>query len=547
MNATRAGRLGFVATAALAMAACNRGPSARFEGLHLALGQTSLTLGAPGNRARLNANAVDDRRRPVATATIRWWSSDTSVVSVDDHGLVTGNRDGVARVWASVGLDSGFTVIVVERPPEPLAFVMLPDTVRFDALGASATLQARQVAGDTVQLAPACASDNPGVVIVRPDGRVGSRGNGTTTVRCRVGTVESTVAVEVKQRVARVGIVADGPLQPNDTLRLMLTKVDRLGRNVVRGSPTWVSLDPAVVLVDSTSGVTLALSTGTARVTAEVGGVRDTVAIQVLEPPPPFALEQLVGRPARAVPRPSAPASRRALAASSIPTRNALDEDGIIQRQVVGQGAPSAPIALGSALTVSAVALEAEHLVDLGFGPERTAGLMYGGDIDWQIAQRFLFRALAATGRLAADSAGVHDRNVAQALVDLRITALSWLAFRIGGGRLVYQELTPGGAAFGSREGWWLVRSGAEASFDLANGAIRTVVRGSLLPLLSVQNATFNPNLGFGGGAGVEYHHGLFSASLNYDLERYTFPSAARRSEQLATLRLGIGLFLGGR
>ena len=76
-------------------------------------GSDTVTL---GDTLRLAAEAFDENGHTVAGAVFNWSSSNLSVAGVDDAGLVTGNREGLATITTTVGDAHGTSEITVETP-----------------------------------------------------------------------------------------------------------------------------------------------------------------------------------------------------------------------------------------------------------------------------------------------------------------------------------------------------------------------------------------------------------------------------------------------
>ncbi len=79
---------------------------------------------APGNTLRLAAEAFDSNGHAIADAEFEWSSSDVSVATVDDSGLVRGVADGAATITAAFGRARGTAEIAVVSP-ERAALVAL--------------------------------------------------------------------------------------------------------------------------------------------------------------------------------------------------------------------------------------------------------------------------------------------------------------------------------------------------------------------------------------------------------------------------------------
>ena len=75
---------------------------------------------APGDTVRLAATATDANGHSVAGATFAWTSSDTTVASVNDAGLVEALTEGRATITAaSGGADDGAAITVTSPQPPP--------------------------------------------------------------------------------------------------------------------------------------------------------------------------------------------------------------------------------------------------------------------------------------------------------------------------------------------------------------------------------------------------------------------------------------------
>ena len=101
---------------------------------------TSLTFAALGATRQLAAEAVDANGNAVADASLSWSSSDKSVVTVDDAGMVTAVGNGTATVTAMAGTilaNADFSVaqVATAMSVSPGAARLLPlgDTLRLSA------------------------------------------------------------------------------------------------------------------------------------------------------------------------------------------------------------------------------------------------------------------------------------------------------------------------------------------------------------------------------------------------------------------------------
>jgi hypothetical protein len=441
------------------------------------------------------------------------------------------------------------TVAAAPAPePAPPAWLEVGYTnLRFDALG------------DTVRLlaeGAACTSADAGVATVGADGLVRSVGNGRTRVRCEAGGAVASVRVEVKQLPVRARIVARDGLtleRQGDSTFLSLAAVDRIGTPLRVGVPTkWSSLAPAVVKVDSISGLAVSQAdSGSARIVALADGLSDTVTVDI-GPKQLAALNlNVTTRPGRFVSRASLArsAARRPQPARSPGAAAAarLDPNTIGARPITPADSLQ-PLNQDSVLAArkwviepQAVLVLAEHRVDPGTGVEATDGLMYG--LGLEVTRGWLsVGAQLATGALGSSEPGIRDRTTTDLAMDVGVVAFPWLTLAASGGLRVYEQ--------DAQENWRFIGVTGDLHFPLGTDALTGQLRLTLLPLVSRATSVAGaaePDFGLRGAAGLHFQRRKLSADILYFMERYVFPSSGgvTRLEQFSGLRFRIGLALG--
>jgi len=202
-------------------------------------------------------------------------------------------------------------------------------------------------------------------------------------------------------------------------------------------------------------------------------------------------------------------------------------------------GAVPAHAQLG--VQAAGVAAMAEHRVNAGRGVEQSSGTLLGAEGMLFIGTRMEFFVHAAGGKLTADSAFADDRDVGEAEVRASVLTVPWLALHAG------FSVRSFGAAL-ARQRWTALRFGGEARLAFVGGVVTGVLRGEILPGVTVSGLE-RPSRAYAAGAGLEYRAGVLTAGLRYDLERYDFPLVAgvERREQLSSLKAHVGLRLGRR
>ena len=201
------------------------------------------------------------------------------------------------------------------------------------------------------------------------------------------------------------------------------------------------------------------------------------------------------------------------------------------------------PLALGASARAAAqwtvrgtgVVVVMRHRVDAGYGIEPSSGVGVGTELVVGKGDRLAVRLLTLTGSLDADGPGAVDRDVAEVGAEVEVLALPWLAAQAGVRRRTYSTVL-------ARQRWTTVHVGAEARLPFTETGVSGIVRGALLPRVSV-NGLDQPNLAFAVASGMEYRRGRASVAVLYSVERYRFPAGARpsRREQIAALALKAG------
>ena len=454
---------------------------------------------------------------------------------------------------------------VYVKQPEPAApavppLDVTPRTIAFDAIG------------DTVRLAlPAgasCVSATDAVAVVDSTGLVHAVTNGDTHLRCWSGDQNASVKVSVAQQLARVSVVADEGLalrQSGDSIHLTLAHVDRLGTTVPEVRPIWSSLMPEVVRVDPVTGTVAAIAdSGTARIVAVANNLADTVEVEIGVKP----VSQLLSARstssslarARALAR--ANAARRAgllnvsnpgaVAPQSVTTPAAQQAQG--PGQGIGARAPQPSDSLfrtpetgvggirGLTFVPSAVVAFADYRTLPASGAlEKTSGALYGLEVGVLTRGLLSFRVDLLTGTLGKDTSTVlKDRKFMSGGFHANFAIAPWLSITGGAESRRFEDVTV--------QRWLMVRAGGETNFSLGGGPLRGIARIELIPVVNIASdagTVTSPSFGLASALGLGYENNRVSASLLYDIERYSFPSNSGRKEQFGALLFRFGIRFG--
>lgn len=218
-----------------------------------------------GTSQQLTATVSPDNA--AQTHTVRWTSSDTSVATVNENGLVTGVALGEATITATAG-NKSITCQVYTVP-----VVTLNKTVATMPSG-GAELQLTAVvnpAGQTVSWQ----SSDTNKATVSSDGKVTSHAAGSVTITAVVGHTSKTCNITIEQAAETITIT------PSTTeigvIKSMTLKATVLPANTVDKNITWSSSDDSIVTVDQ-NGVITTKEFGQATITATASNGRSGTA-----------------------------------------------------------------------------------------------------------------------------------------------------------------------------------------------------------------------------------------------------------------------------
>jgi trimeric autotransporter adhesin len=251
-----------------------------------------------GDSITLSAVAQSAAGKALTGVTLFWSTSDKTIATVSQSGVVTAVANGTATIAASADNASGSATVVVQ--PLTVASVSVSptlDTIYATTPGNSVTITAttRDAAGTILTGQPLIWSATGGVVNVSTAGVVTATNTaaGTATVTATStasGLPSASAKIVVIGHAHTVSVSptsttlsTNGILFPT-TVQLSVTITDTFGTNVTaQRAVTWSSSDAAVARVSSTGLVTAVGSSSTAAtITATTAdGVSGSASISV--------------------------------------------------------------------------------------------------------------------------------------------------------------------------------------------------------------------------------------------------------------------------
>jgi uncharacterized protein YjdB len=249
---------------------------------------------AVGSTTSLSAEVRDSAGSLIEGTPITWSSTDSSVVSVDSTGSISGVAPGRAKIIAVTGPSRDTARIVVrpadkEAPPAPEPASLAIAAHQPLRVGDTATLPVTVLdrRGKPIRSAQVTwSSSEPQVAEVHPtSGRVRAHAAGSTLLIARSGSESAITSLTVlPPAVASVAIMGARALKVGDTLALTAEPKDFRGRALADRPTEWASSDSKIAPVDS-AGVVIAAAAGRAEITASVEGKSGSARVTILPQP----------------------------------------------------------------------------------------------------------------------------------------------------------------------------------------------------------------------------------------------------------------------
>ena len=248
------------------------------------LDTTTLAL-APGATRKLTATVKPDN---ADDKTVKWSSSNTSVVMVDNDGTVGTIKTGTATITAKSGDKQATCTVTVSEiavvnPDSPVAVesVMLNTTTLTIEPGKTRTLTATVTPSNAEDKIVTWSSSDEKVATVSDDGTVTAHAEGTVTITAKAGGKEATCTVAVKPILIAVKSVSLNmtilTLTSGETGKLTATVTPS---DADDSTVAWSSSNADVATVGNDGTVT-AIKAGKATITAQAGDITAECAVSV--------------------------------------------------------------------------------------------------------------------------------------------------------------------------------------------------------------------------------------------------------------------------
>ena len=216
---------------------------------------------------------------------VNWTSSDTSVATVDQNGVVTAKKAGLSVITATTA-DGGFTSTCNFTVYVPVTGVEVNATSIKVPKGQTRLLSAIVKPSNATNKAVSWVSSNTSIVKVNEAGQVTGVAKGSATVTCKTadGAYKASCTVLVVQLVEKVTIDASAVSLQAGKTKTLTAKVSP--STATYPTVKWSSSNTKVATVDA-NGVVKAVAGGSTVITAKSadGNAQATCKVTVSQPP----------------------------------------------------------------------------------------------------------------------------------------------------------------------------------------------------------------------------------------------------------------------
>lgn len=245
------------------------------------------------NTRQFTAVARNAQNVVITGRTFRWASSNSSIASVDQNGLVSALAPGSVTISAESDQTTGSAVVIVTEIPIGSCSLNPSNAKITVSQQTQPAITLRDTANNVLSntgRAIAWTSDNEVAATVSNSGLVTGRRAGTaritaSSIEYPSVTCQSTIEV-VDARIVTARITpTSGSLRLGVPRQFSAVLTDSVGGNIPSGRVVnWRSATPTIASVNST-GLVTPLALGTARIAIEAEGAVDTLTMQVTRVP----------------------------------------------------------------------------------------------------------------------------------------------------------------------------------------------------------------------------------------------------------------------
>lgn len=241
-----------------------------------------------GRSAQLAAIVRDVRGRSLTGRAVEWRSSDPTILSISDSGLLQGISEGAATIIAvTEGKSGGGIVTVISAPVGSVE--VIPSSVTLP-VGQMTTLVAtlRDVDGRALNgRSVSWGTSNPGIASVSGTGVVQGVQEGSAIIVASSGGRTALASVSITRAdISTLELTPiSGTLVIGETLQFSVNARDASGNALAGRAVSWMSSNPSAVTISSV-GLAQAVTEGFSTIRAIVEGKTASAVVSVSAPRP---------------------------------------------------------------------------------------------------------------------------------------------------------------------------------------------------------------------------------------------------------------------
>jgi uncharacterized protein YjdB len=240
-----------------------------------------------GESLQLDAEPLDGAGTVLAGRPVTWTTTNPSVATVTDDGLVTALSQGGAVIRASVEARSAVASITVTAVPVASIEVSPPDVDLVVGQTTQLTAEPRDSTGAPLTgRMVTWATADPQVATVTSSGLVTAMAVGSTVVRAMSDGLVAAVTITVAPRPVSTVIVSPGQVSINAGQKIQLSATPTDGQGTaLTGRPVTFSSSNVQVATVSSGGLVTGVTPGSATITATSEGKSGTASVTVAPEP----------------------------------------------------------------------------------------------------------------------------------------------------------------------------------------------------------------------------------------------------------------------
>lgn len=236
----------------------------------------------PAERIPLTATVIDESNNVISDPEISWQSSNNSIASITENGLVTGHREGTVTIHATCNGKSFNSLVKVKSKAETI--IINPTNIDI-FIGGTSQLTAiikdeRGRVLNNQNVVWSC--ENESVVSVSELGVVKGNNLGNTTIRANINDLFAKAQIKViPHPLSEIRLWSSrNNIRLGERIQIIATLIDSQGNSNENYTVTWSSSNESVASVTQT-GLVISHNVGVVTISAMSQNVTGGITINI--------------------------------------------------------------------------------------------------------------------------------------------------------------------------------------------------------------------------------------------------------------------------